>query len=222
MDIIERKASKEQFTQIGNYIKDALKLKPEDEKLLKYLSKFYISTNNDKEAVIALESYINVNPNDIDTLTEYARLCDKIKDNKRADNAYKKLISHDPQNLDALVRSAQLKFYVRENYITDLDKIRNVDSNWLKDYLKKHWDYKLPESKSNLNYFKAAAFLGLENFMDILVFAFNGEIPANIDDKESKVLFNKEELVEWYKIISRYDLNEYSFHLDEKALEYIN
>jgi tetratricopeptide (TPR) repeat protein len=217
-DIIERKAAKEQYNQIGTYIKEALDLRPGDLRMLRHLSRYYMAVNKETEAIETLEKYVELKPTDVQAVTELARLCDKVKDFKRADSVYDKIIDNDPENLDALVRRAQIKFYKREKFESELDTIKKIDPTWLKEFLKKNWDYHLPDAKKDLNPIKLAYYLGFNKAMDILNFAFNKEIPAYIDERDARVQFSKEEIDLWYVLISKYDINEYSFRLYPEAI----
>lgn len=219
MDIIERKAQKEQFTQVGTYIREARALRPDDLTLIKYQSRFFLDSNQNEDAVKCLEQYVQLQPDDTDMLIELAKLCDTLKDTQRADKYYDQIIQNDHQNLDALVRRAQMNYYQQGDYLSDLDALRDIDADWLKDYLKKHWDYHLPEQKTDLNPIRAAYYLGFDKALDIVGFAFRKEIPAYTDWRESKVLFSKTEIDQWFQIINRYDLNEHYFELYPDALE---
>jgi hypothetical protein len=212
-DIIERKAAKEQFTQIGSYLKEALALKPDDKKLLQYQSQYFMDTKNSKEAVDTLLKLQKANPDDQGIITQLIRLYDGLGDDKNVELWCTAVLKTDPKNLDALVRKAQYKYFAGKDYTKELDVIKSIDFEWLKKYLRSTWEYKLPKAKTDLNPIKAAHYLGFEKALDIVSFAFRNEIPAHTNTREARVMFCKAELDSWHKLIDRYDLNEHSFDL---------
>lgn len=212
-DIIERKAAKEQFTQIGSYLKEALGLKPEDKKLLRYQSQYFMDTKNSKDAVDTLLKLQEANPDDQDIITQLIRLYDELGDDKNVEKWCTAVLKNDPKNMDALVRKAQYKYFNNEDYTKELDTIKSIDPDWLKKYLKSTWEYKIPKAKTDLNPIKAAYYLGYEKALDVVGFAFRNEIPAHANTREARVMFSKAEIDAWHKLINRYDLNENSFDL---------
>jgi hypothetical protein len=212
-DIIERKAGKEQFTQIGTYLKEALALKPDDKQLLRYQSQFFMDSNNSKDAIDTLIKLQKANPDDAEIVTQLIRLYDEVGDAKNVAEWCAVVLKNDPKNLDALVRRAQYKYFNNEDYSAELDVVKDVDFEWLKKYLRSTWEYKIPNAKTDLNPIKAANYLGFEKALDIVGFAFRNEIPAHTNTREARVMFSKMELDAWHKLINRYDLNEHSFDL---------
>jgi tetratricopeptide (TPR) repeat protein len=213
MDIIERKASKDHYNQIGNYIEAALKLKKNSAELMRHQANFLLSNNKTEEALDCLKEYLKTNKDDIEVHTQLAKLYDKLDDFKNADKVYDTIIKMDPENLNAILRKAQILYYSGEDYLPELDKVKEIDSAFLKDFLKKDWDYHLPKAKKDLNPVRAAVYFGHDRAMDIAPHAFNRDIPAYINMKNANVMFSKEEIDNWFKIINKYDLNEYGFEL---------
>ena len=208
IDIIDRKAAKDQYGQVGSYIQEALKLNPEDDKLLLYQAKFLLATHKKEEAVKFFEKYAATKQDDIDVLTEFARLCDNVNDFKKADKVYNQIIKLEPENLDALARKAQIKYYKKQKFETELDKIRKIDFEWLKDHIKKRWDFHLPDAKQDLNPLTAAKFLGLSKPIEVAALVVSKDIPAYYNEKASKMMFSQEELQQWFNLVERYELNE--------------
>lgn len=213
LDIIERKASKDQYNQIGNYIQEALKYNKNSPELMRYQANFLLANNKTKEALDCLKDYVKTHKDDIEVQTQLAKLYDKLEDFKNADKVYDQIIKIDPQNLNAIMRKAQILYYTGDGFLDELDKVMAIDSNFLKDYLRKDWDYHLPEAKKDLNPVKAAIYFGHDKAMDIAPHAFNKEIPAYINMKSANIMFSKNEIDQWFKIINKYDINEYGFEL---------
>lgn len=213
LDIIDRKAKKDQYSQIGSYIDKALEIKKNDPELLRYQANFLLASNKTEDALNCLKEYLKVNKKDVVVQTQLAKLYDKLEDYKNADKMYDQIIKNDPENLNAIMRKAQIMYYNGDDFLSELDKIYKLDPTFLKEFLKKDWDYHLPEQKKDLNPVRAAVYFGYDRAMDIAPYAFNREIPAYIDMKSANVMFSKQELDQWFKIINKYDINEYGFEL---------
>ena len=216
LDIIERKAAKEQFSQIGTYIQEAMQLNPDDKHLILYQAKFFLSVNKSEEALECYEKYTSFNEDNIQVLTDFARLCDKLNDTKKADKVYNAIIKLEPDNLDALARKAQLKYYKKQKYTVELDKIKKIDPNWLKDHIKKSWDFHLPDATQDLNPLTATEYLGLSKPIEVATLVMNKDIPAYYTPKEARMMFSSEELNQWFELVERFEMNDSNIDLSHK------
>ncbi|MCB0278986.1 MAG: tetratricopeptide repeat protein [Calditrichaeota bacterium] len=218
MDIINRKAAKDQYSQVGNYIQEAIALRKDDTQLIYYMAKYLMDNRNYKEALGYFEEFLKADPDNLDSLLTVAKLCDKTRDYKKANSYYDRILKIEPMNLNALIRKAQLKYYQRQDFMPDLEKIAEIDSEWLKDYLRSQWDYHLPEEKQDLNPIKAARYLGLENSRELINLAFRKEVPSYYEEKESRVMFSKDEIDFWHQIVKKFYINEFQIELYADAL----
>jgi tetratricopeptide (TPR) repeat protein len=214
IDIIDRKAQKEQFNQVASYISEALKLKPNNEKILFYQAKYLLSTNKTDEAAKYFESYLENNPNNVEILTELAGIYTGAKDFKKAENTFSRILKLEPKNMNALVAKAQIKYFRKQKYKSELNKIKELDSEWLKEYLKKNWDYKLSDTKEDLNPRQASELLGFSNPIEIARMVIKNEIPAFYHAKSARMMFSREELEAWIEILNEYELNEFNLELN--------
>ena len=216
MDIINRKVAKDQITQVGTYIKEALDIKPKDKDLTLYMARYLKESRKTEEALKYYEKYIDQNSDDVNVLLEAAKVADKAGDNKKSEKIYSLILKLEPNNLDALVKNAQVKYYNNGDYMEDLKKLSRENGEWLKDYLKKQWDYHLPNAKEDMNPVELVNYVNLNSTREAINYASKRIIPGYYTERAARVMFNEQEIINWYNIIVEFDINDYGFAMQTK------
>jgi hypothetical protein len=219
MDIINRKVAKDQITQVGTYIKEALDIKPDDKDLLLYMARYLKESRKADEALNYYDKYFEKYAEDVTILLEAAKVADQIGDNKKSEKIYSLILKIEPGNLDALIKNAQVKYYNQTNYMDDLNTIAKENSDWLKDYLKRQWDYHLPNAKEDMNPLQLVNLINLSNTREAINYASKKIIPGYYNERAARVMFNEQEILSWHKILLAFDINEYGFTMRPKKVQ---
>ena len=117
----------------------------------------------------------------------------------------------NPDDLLAKIGEAQIAYMQGKPYFKMLNKIFEKNDEWLRNYLKDMWEFKLPEFVNNeankWNAATASRYLGYERPFDLTKRAFNNEIPCYFDSEKGTIRFVREELENWVELSNRYNIN---------------
>jgi len=199
----------------------ALGFDPDNPLANKYMAEALVKSHRTDEALPYFEKYAEKEES-LKGLNELAHAYIKMEKFKDAENVFMRMHKMDPEDLLVKIGKAQLSYLQGKSYLTQLDKIKAIDENWLKDYLKKTWTYNLPgygkdESKM-WNAATASRYLGYDRPFDLTKRAFNDEVPCYFDSDRGTIRFVKEELDKWVEIQNRYQVNGIHYQLHEDRL----
>jgi tetratricopeptide (TPR) repeat protein len=202
-------------------LKIALSFNEEDPLVNKYLAEALLKNQKTEEALPYFEKYAKKE----DSLKGYNDLAHayiKIEKFKQAENVVKKMKSKDPDDLIVKMLEAQIAYLQSKPYLDQLDKIKEIDEEWLRDYLKKSWDFKLPGYHKNdskmWNAATASRYLGYDRPFDLTKRAFNDEIPCYFDSEKGTIRFVKSELDHWVELQNRYKVDGTIYRVYEDRL----
>ena len=185
----------------------------------KYMAQAYMKSHRIEEALPYFKKFAETE-NSTDSLNELAHAYTKLGRYKEAENIFTKMKEISPQDILAKIGEAQVAYLSGKKYLTKLDNIKELNELYLKDYLKKSWEYKLPGQNSDeskmWNAATAARYLGYDRPFDLTKRAFNDEIPCYFDPEKGTIRFVKEELDNWIEIMNRYNIDgvQYQVHAD--------
>lgn len=128
----------------------------------------------------------------------------------------------NPDDLLVKILEAQVAYLQSKPYFEKLDKIKVIDEDWLREYLKKSWDFNLPghsdhESKM-WNAATTSRYLGYDRPFDLTKRAFNDELPCYFDSEKGTIRFVKAELDQWVEIQNRYKIDGNTYRVYEDRL----
>jgi len=199
----------------------ALSFLPDDPKANKYMAQALVKNQNVEEALPYLEKYAD-NEKSMDGYNELANAYIKIEKFREAKSVLDKMKKQKADDLLVKVLQAQINYLQNKKYFDDLDKIKEIDEEWLREYLKKSWDYNLPgyDHQDSLmwNAATASRYLGYERPFDLTKRAFNDELPCYFDSERGTIRFVKAELDKWVEIQNRYCLDGPKYEVYEDRL----
>jgi len=202
----------------------ALAIDSEDIMANKYMAEALNKLGRYDDAISHLKLYSEAE-NTPESLTALAVAYIQLNDFTKAEQIFKKLSKDFPDSLLAQFGLAQVAYKQDKKYLKVLDKIFETDPYWLKEKLKKEWDYKLPayaEAEENMwNAAIAARYLGLERPFDLTRKAFNDEVPSYFDSERGTIRFVKKELDAWVELMNHYqnDGETYQVYADRLTKE---
>jgi hypothetical protein len=202
-------------------LKIALSINDDDPLVNKYLAEALLKNQKAEEALPYFEKYANKE----DTLKSYNDLAHayiKIEKFKQAENVVKKMKAKDPNDLIVKMLEAQIAYLQSKPYTDQLDIIHKMDEEWLREYLKKSWNFKLPgynkNDKKMWNAATASRYLGYDRPFDLTKRAFNDEIPCYFDSERGTIRFVKIELDHWVELQNRYKIDGAKYRVYEDRL----
>jgi pentatricopeptide repeat protein len=208
-------------------LNQALAFNPEDPQVNKYLAEALVKSHRIEEAIPYYQKYAETEES-LAGLNDLAHAYIKIERFKEAEQVFKRMKKLDPDDLLAIIGQAQISYLEDKDYMKHLDEVFEIDPDWLREYLKKSWGYKLPgfgsdESKM-WNAATASRYLGYDRPFDLTKRAFNDEIPCYFDSEKGTIRFVKAELDNWVEIQNRFRVDGqgykvYPDRLNEKELE---
>ena len=208
-------------------LKIALSFNADDLLANKYIAKALLKNHRAEEALPYLEKY-SENEDSLKGLNELAHAYIKLEKFKDAEKIFEKMKSINSDDLLAKIGQAQIAYLQGKAYQSLLDKIRKTDEQWLREYLKKTWEYNLPgyshDETKMWNAATSARYLGFDRPFDLTKRAFNDEIPSYFDSEKGTIRFAREELDNLVEIVNRYNVDGvqqevYEDRLNEKELE---
>ena len=186
-----------------------------------------VKSHRIEEAIPYYQKYAETEES-LEGLNDLAHAYIKIERFKEAEQVFKRMKKLEPDDLLARIGQAQISYLEDKDYMKHLEEVFEIDPDWLRDYLKKSWGYKLPgfgsdESKM-WNAATASRYLGYDRPFDLTKRAFNDEIPCYFDSEKGTIRFVKAELDHWVEIQNRFRVDGqgykvYPDRLNEKELE---
>ena len=200
-------------------LKQALTFDENHAQANKYLAEALVKSHRIEEALPYFEKYA-ANEDTIAGLNDLAHAYIKLERYKEAEVVLKKMQKIDPDDMLVKIGQAQITYLQQKAYFSKLDKIYKEDEIWLRGYLKKSWEYKLPgfgkDQSKMWNAAISSRYLGYDRPFDLTKRAFNDELPCYFDSERGTIRFVKAELDNWVKMRNRYriDGEEYQVHED--------
>ena len=197
----------------------ALELNPEDAAANKYMAYAYTKTEKMNEAITYYEKFAEKDRS-IASLNDLAKAYTLAQKYEKAKKTYKEMKKADPKNFLAIVGEAQVSYMQGKPYLTILDKIYKIDEDWLRNYIKDMWEFKIPlfanDEENKWNAATASRFLGYERPFDLTKKAFNGEIPCYFNSDKGTIRFVRAELENWVELYNKFNINgkHYEIHKD--------
>jgi tetratricopeptide (TPR) repeat protein len=199
----------------------ALNFSPEHPQANKYMAEALLKSHRAAEALPYYEKYA-ANENSLQGLNELAHAYIKLQRYKEATAVFKKMKVMNENDLLVKIGQAQIAYLQGKQYQPILDSIRETDEEWLREYLKHSWEYKLPgyaEDESMMwNAATASRYLGYDRPFDLTKRAFNEEIPCYFDSEKGTIRFVKEEIDRWLEIVNRYHVESMHHVIHEDRL----
>jgi tetratricopeptide (TPR) repeat protein len=202
-------------------LKIALTFNNDDPTANKYMAEALLKNQDFEEALPYFEKYAETEKS-LKAYNDLAHAYIKLEKYQEAEKALKKMKKLDPDDLLVQMLHAQIAYLQGKPYFDKLDAIRDADEDWLREYMKKTWDYKLPgfgtdESKM-WNAATASRYLGYDRPFDLTKRAFNDEIPCYFDSERGTIRFVKAELDHWVEIQNRYKIDGSQYKVFEDRL----
>jgi len=129
-------------------LKIALSYDDEDPLVNKYLAEALLKNQKTEEALPFFEKYAE-KENTLKGYNDLAHAYIKIEKFKEAEGVVKKMKGKNPDDLIVRILEAQIAYLQGKTYTVQLDRIKKLDQDWLREYLKKSWDFKLPGYNKN-------------------------------------------------------------------------
>lgn len=199
----------------------ALSLRPDDVVANKQIAQALSNLGRYKEALQYLSVYAE-QENTPESLNALAQAYIQLEEYDKADEIYQSIEEQFSESLIFLFGRAQLAYKREKGYRQLLDRIYKQEPEWLKEKLKKDWEYKLPGygklEESMWNAGTAARYLGFDRPFDLTRRAFNDELPSYFDSEKGTIRFAKAELDRWVDIMNRYKLDDQDYQTFEDRL----
>ncbi len=208
-------------------LKIAISFNADDPQTNKYMAEALIKNKKAEEALPFLEKYAE-NAKSLESYNDLAHAYIKIEKFKEAEKVLAKMKSLKANELQVKVLQAQINYLQSKQYFNQLDKIKEIDEEWLISYLKNSWEYNLPgynKRESNMwNAATASRYLGYDRPFDLTKKAFNDELPCYFDSDRGTIRFVKEELDQWVEIQNRYSIDglDYRVYEDRLSVDELN
>lgn len=202
-------------------LKIALSLDDDHPLANKYMAEALLKNKNTEEALPYYEKYAE-NEQSLRGYNSLSHAYIKLEKYKQAEKVLDKMKKLDPDDLLVKVLRAQIGYLQSKPYFDQLDKIKVIDEEWLRNYMKKDWDYRLPGHNSDesmmWNAATASRYLGYDRPFDLTKRAFNDEIPCYFNSERGTIRFAKAELDQWVKIQNRYKIDDSKYKVYEDRL----
>ena len=202
-------------------LKIALTLDAENPLANKYMAEALLKNQKVEEALPYFEKYAE-KEDSLGGYNDLAHAYIKIERFKDAERVLKLMLKKNPDDLLVKVLNAQIAYLQRKPYFGQLDKIKEVDEQWLKEYLKKSWGYNLPgystDETKMWNAATASRYLGYDRPFDLTKRAFNDEIPCYFDSERGTIRFVKAELDQWVEIQNHFRIDSTYYQVYEDRL----
>jgi tetratricopeptide (TPR) repeat protein len=125
----------------------------------------------------------------------------------KSEAIYQRVLAEDPTNKEARIGIAQIRYALQnEEYQQILDELHKEDPEWLCEWLKEEFNFRIyTNEKTMLSPNQAAKFLGYERIFDLTQRAFKNELPSHFNPGRARLTFYKEELANWANTLNRYN-----------------
>jgi len=205
-------------------LSQALNFSPDHPLANKYMAEALLKSHRPEEALPYYERYAQTEES-MQGLNELAHAYIKLQRYKEATAVFKKMKAMNENDLLVKIGQAQIAYLQGKLYLPILDSIKEIDVEWLREYLKQTWEYKLPgyaEDEAKMwNAATASRYLGYDRPFDLTKRAFNEEIPCYFDAEKGTIRFVKEEIDRWVEIMNQYhvDSAHYTVHEDRLTVQ---
>ena len=202
-------------------LKIAISFNENDPLVNKYMAEALLKNQKVQEALPYFEKYAD-KENSLKGFNDLAHAYIKIEKFKEAENVVERMKKQSPDDLLVKMLEAQIAYLQGKSYTKQLDKIKEMDEDWLREYLKKSWDFNLPgysgdESKM-WNAATASRYLGYDRPFDLTKRAFNDELPCYFNSEKGIIRFVKTELDHWVEIQNRSKVDGSTYRVYEDRL----
>jgi len=202
-------------------LKIALSFNEDDPLVNKYMAEALLKNQRIEEALPYFEKYAD-KESSMKGFNDLAHAYIKIEKFKEAENVVKRMKKQSPDDLLVKMLEAQIAYLQSKPYMEQLDKIKEIDEDWLHEYLKKSWDYNLPgyskEESKLWNAATASRYLGYDRPFDLTKRAFNDELPCYFDSERGTIRFVKDELDHWVELQNRFKMDGVTYKVYEDRL----
>lgn len=202
-------------------LKIALSFNDDDHLVNKYMAEALLKNQKVEEALPYFEKYAEKEKS-LNGYNDLAHAYIKLEKFKEAENVVKRMKKQNPDDLLVRVLEAQIAYLQHKPYTDQLDEIKNIDEDWLREYLKKSWDFNLPGYSNHetemWNAATASRYLGYDRPFDLTKRAFNNELPCYFDSDKGTIRFVKDELDQWVVIQNRYQVDGNTYRVYEDRL----
>ncbi len=202
-------------------LKIAVSFNEDDPLVNKYMAEALLKNQKVEEALPYFEKYAD-KENSLKGYNDLAHAYIKIEKFKEAENVVERMKKQSPDELLVKILEAQIAYLQGNSYTDQLDKIQEMDADWLREYLKKSWDYNFPgynDDESKMwNAATASRYLGYDRPFDLTKRAFNDELPCYFNSEKGIIRFVKVELDHWVEIQNRYKVDGSTYRVYEDRL----
>ena len=202
-------------------LKIAISFNDDDPLVNKYIAEALLKNKKVEEALPYFEKYAD-KENSLKGFNNLVHAYIKIERFKEAENVVKRMKKQSPDDLLVKMLEAQIAYLQGKSYTDQLDKIKEMDEDWLREYLKKSWDFNLPgysDDESKMwNAATASRYLGYDRPFDLTKRAFNDELPCYFNSEKGIIRFVKAELDHWVEIQNRYKVDGSTYRVYEDRL----
>lgn len=210
---------REQYNKVLEPLRKALEIRPDFANGYKWMGKALMRLRKSVEAQKYFEKFAEIDKS-YDAYLELAHCYRKTFNYDGAEKLYKEILKKDPENFDARIGLAQIYYALRKPYKKILDKLYKENPDHVKQWLKTEWDFRFNSSKkTKLTPLLTAKFLGFENVFDLSTRAFKNEIPAHFNAAKARLIFYKEELENWIKLLGQYECLPKDIKVNPDALK---
>ncbi len=205
-------------------LKQALEFDADHPQANKSLAEALVKGHRIEEALPYYEKFA-LHEDTISGLNDLAHAYIKLERYKEAANILKKMKKINPDDMMVKIGEAQIAYLQQKDYFSILDEIYAEDEYWLREYLKKSWEYKLPgmgkDDSKMWNAATSSRYLGYDRPFDLTKRAFNDELPCYFDSERGTIRFVKAELDNWVEMQNRFRIygEEYQVHKDRISAE---
>lgn len=196
---------KENYQQAVEPLRKLITIKPDFGLGYKLLARSLKKVRRYEEAMQYYQKYAEVD----DTLEAWLDLAKSYRKGKlfdRAEEIYLRVLKENPADKEAKIGMAQIHYARNEDgYLEILDELHQNDSDWLKNWLLKEFNFRIYISpKTLLAPHQAAMYLGYSKVFDLTQKAFRNEVPSHFNPNRAKMSFFKEELDNWALVMNRF------------------
>lgn len=202
-------------------LKIAVSFNDDDPLVNKYMAEALLKNQKVDEALPYFEKYAD-KENSLKGFNNLVHAYIKIEKFKEAENVVERMKKQSPDDLLVKMLEAQIAYLQGKSYTDQLDKIKEMDEDWLREYLKNSWDFNLPgynDDESKMwNAATASRYLGYDRPFDLTKRAFNDELPCYFNSEKGIIRFVKTELDHWVEIQNRYKVDGSTYRVYKDRL----
>ncbi len=197
---------KEDYKKAIEPLRKLIRIEPGYGPAYEMLARSLKKTRKYEEAMRFYEKFAEVE-NSQRAWLELAKSYRKGKLFDKSEAIYQRVLAEDPTNKEARIGIAQIRYALQnEEYQQILDELHKEDPEWLCEWLKEEFNFRIyTNEKTMLSPNQAAKFLGYERIFDLTQRAFKNELPSHFNPGRARLTFYKEELANWANTLNRYN-----------------